>query len=428
MQVLIIGNGGREHAITWAIAKSPRVSQIWVAPGNPGTLSEPKTQNINIAVGDVDQLLEFAKRMRIDLTIVGPEAALANGIVDQFTAAGLTIFGPTQAAAQLETSKDFSKQFMSSHQIPTATYQTFTDAQQAHAYLETQDLPIVVKADGLAAGKGVIIAHDLATAKQAVTDMLCDNAFGKAGHRVVIEAFLEGTEISYIVMVDGQHILPLASSKDHKRLENADKGPNTGGMGAVSPSPLLTPELEQTILSSIIQPVVDGMQANGTPYRGFLYAGLMIDENHNPRVLEFNCRLGDPETQAILPRLKSDLATLCLAGAQGQLNQHQAVWHDLHAITVVMVTGGYPTKYHVGDVIKGLNRLPENVKIFQAGTKQHGQDLLTAGGRVISVTALGNSLQLAYDKVYNAAQRISWNNCFYRTDIGLLCMTPSTSA
>lgn len=427
MKVLIVGSGGREHAITWKVAQSPGVKQVWVAPGNPGTLSEPKTQNVNIAVTDVDKLLAFAQQMKIDLTIVGPEAALDAGIADAFNQANLAIFAPTKAAAQLEISKDFSKAFMQQHDIPTAAYQTFDDVAAAHDYIDQQPLPIVIKADGLAAGKGVVITDDLETAKKTVEDMLSGDAFGEAGHRVVIEAFLSGTEMSYIVMADGEHVLPLASSKDHKRLENGDEGPNTGGMGAVSPSPLLTPELEQKILDRVIYPTIKGMKAAGTPYRGFLYAGIMVDDKHEPHVLEFNCRLGDPETQAILPRLNSDLSALCLSGAQGQLNEATANWHPQAAITIVMAAGGYPTKYHVGDVIKGLNKLNNRVKVFQAGTKESPKGLITQGGRVLSVTALGETLQLAYDKAYNAVQQISWKNCIYRTDIGLTCMTRSTS-
>lgn len=427
MKVLIIGSGGREHAITWKVAQSPAVTQIWVAPGNPGTLSEPKTQNVNIAVTDIDKLVTFAQQMKIDLTIVGPEAALAAGIGDAFEKANLAIFAPTQAAAQLEISKDFSKAFMQQHHIPTAAYQTFDSIQEAHAYLEQQTLPIVIKADGLAAGKGVVITDDLNIAKQTVEDMLSGNAFGHAGKRVVIEAFLTGTEISYIVMADGEHVLPLASSKDHKRLQNGDKGPNTGGMGAVSPSPLLTPQLEQQILDTVIYPTIQGMKDAGTPYRGFLYAGLMIDDTGQPHVLEFNCRLGDPETQAILPRLKSDLAELCHGGAIGELNKRQAQWHQQAAITIVMAAGGYPTKYHVGDRIKGLKTLTNRVKVFQAGTKESAEGLVTHGGRVLCITALGETLQLAYDKAYNAVQQITWKDCYYRTDIGLSCMMPSTS-
>jgi phosphoribosylamine--glycine ligase len=427
MKVLIIGNGGREHAITWKVAQSPLVKNIWVAPGNPGTLSEPKAQNVLIQANEVEKLVKFAQSMSVDLTIVGPETALAAGIADAFEKEDLAIFAPTQAAAQLEISKDFSKQFMQSHNIPTAAYQTFTDMQKAHHYLEKQLLPIVIKADGLAAGKGVVIAEDLATAKATVSDMLSGQAFGEAGARVVIEAFLSGQEMSYIVMSDGENIIPLASSQDHKRLNNANKGPNTGGMGAISPSPLLTPKLEQQILEKIITPTIQGMRDAGTPYKGFLYAGLMIDAQQQPQVLEFNCRLGDPETQAILPRLQSDFAKLCLMGASKKLKKMQTEWSSNAAITIVMAASGYPTKYHQGDQIHGLTRCPSNIKVFQAGTKQTAEGLVTAGGRVLSVTALGETLQLAYETAYNGVECINWKDCHYRTDIGLLCMTPPTS-
>lgn len=426
MKVFIIGNGGREHCIAWKVAQSEQVSEVWVAPGNAGTAMEPKTQNINITAMDIEKLVIFAKQQKIDLTIVGPEAAIAAGIADQFEAAGLPIFAPSQAAARLESSKDFSKAFMIEHHIPTATYASFSKLNPAIAYLEQQAFPIVIKADGLAAGKGVVIAETLAEARNTVTDMLSGNCFGEAGHCVVIEEFLHGTEMSYIVMADGTHILPLASSKDHKRLENGDIGPNTGGMGAVSPSPLLTQELEKTILETIIRPAIEGMQAKGTPFTGFLYAGLMIDEHNQPKVLEFNCRLGDPETQVIIPRLKTDLATICLAATQHKLDTIEADWFPQHTITVVMASGGYPTTYHVGDEIKGLDKqLGTGIKVFHAGTKLKAHKCVTNGGRVLSVTGLAETLQLAYDKAYSAVEKISWHNCCYRTDIGVLCMKPA---
>ncbi len=429
MKVLVIGNGGREHCITWKVAQSEQVSQVWVAPGNAGTAMEPKTQNINITIADIDKLIIFAKQQKIDLTIVGPEASIAAGIADKFQQAGLAIFAPSQAAAQLESSKDFSKAFMVEHEIPTATYVSFSDLDQAITHLQQQSFPIVVKADGLAAGKGVVIAETLEEATKAVTDMLSGNCFGEAGHRVVIEEFLHGTEMSYIVIADGEHILPLASSKDHKRLSNGDTGPNTGGMGAVSPSPLLTPELEKIILDTIIHPTIEGMRAKGTPFTGFLYAGLMIDNHNQPKVLEFNCRLGDPETQVIIPRLKSDLVEICLAATQHKLNTIKTDWHPQKTITVVMASGGYPTKYHVGDEIKGLNKnLGAGIKVFHAGTKMKGNKLVTNGGRVLSVTGFAETLQLAYNKAYNAVEKITWNNCCYRTDIGILCMKRITSA
>ena len=429
MRVLVLGNGGREHALAWKVAQSAQVKQVWVAPGNAGTASETKIQNIDIAVTDVEALIHFAKAQKIDLTIVGPEAALAVGVADQFNAADLAIFAPTKAAAQLEISKNFCKEFMIEHNIPTATYQSFSDVDAALNYLEMHPLPVVIKADGLAAGKGVIITEDREEAKQTVTDMLNGERFGKAGNCVVIESFVEGTELSYIVMVDGEHVLPLASSKDHKRRDNGDKGPNTGGMGAVSPSPLLTPQLEKRILNEVIMPTVEGMKANGTPYVGFLYAGIMVDHNNQPFVLEFNCRLGDPETQALLPRLNSDLAELCLLGTQQKLNTTHAEWTPQAAVTVVMASGGYPQKYHVGTAIQGLNRdFDKSINIFQAGTKRNPQGVLvTNGGRVLCVTALDETLQLAYNKAYNAVEMITWTNCYYRTDIGLLCMTQPTS-
>jgi phosphoribosylamine--glycine ligase len=424
MKVLIIGNGGREHAIAWKVAQSDQISQVWVAPGNAGTATEEKVQNIAIAPTDVDQLVAFAKIQKIDLTIVGPEAALDAGITDRFQQEDLPIFAPSKAAAQLEISKNFSKEFMLKYNIPTAKYQSFTEVEPALKYLEQHPLPVVIKADGLAAGKGVIITEDLLEAQQTINDMLSGKSFGKAGNCVVIEEFLTGTELSYIVMVDGENVLPLASSKDHKRRDNGDKGPNTGGMGAISPSPLLSSALEQQVLNEIIYPTVAGMKAEGTPYTGFLYAGLMIDQDGQPKVLEYNCRLGDPETQALLPRLQSDLAQLCLLGTQQKLNTTTAKWVGKAAITIVMASGGYPKQYRVGDLIKGISRkLNKEAKVFQAGTKISEQGLVTNGGRVLCVTSLGETLQLAYDNAYNAVEQISWRDCYYRTDIGLLCMT-----
>lgn len=429
MKVLIIGNGGREHAIAWKVSQSDQVTEVWVAPGNAGTALEEKVQNIGIAPTDVEQLAAFAKLQKIDLTIVGPEIALNAGIADRFHQENLTIFAPTKAAAQLEISKNFSKHFMQQHQIPTATYQSFTELEPALRYVEQHPLPVVIKADGLAAGKGVIITDDLTEAKATITEMLSGKSFGQAGQCVVVEEFLTGTELSYIVMVDGEHVLPLASSKDHKRRDNGDKGPNTGGMGAVSPSPLMTPELEQKILDTIIYPSVRAMQQEGTPYVGFLYAGLMISKDNEPYVLEFNCRLGDPETQALLPRLQSDLAELCLLGTQQKLNTTTAHWSAQAAITVVMTSGGYPSKYRVGDLINGITRkFGKMTKVFQAGTKITEKGLVTNGGRVLSVTSLGETLQLAYDNAYNAVEQINWNDCYYRTDIGLLCMTQQTTS
>lgn len=420
MKVLIIGNGGREHALTWKIAQSPAVSTIWVAPGNVGTAAEPKTQNIAIPATDCHALCAFALKEAIDLTIVGPEAALAVGITDVFKQAGLAIFAPTKAAAMLEISKDYCKHFLATHHIPTATYCSFTDLDSAITYLKQHPLPVVIKADGLAAGKGVVIADDLETAIAAVTDMLSGAAFGVAGACVVIEEFLLGTEMSYIVMVDGDHVLPLASSQDHKRRDNGNHGPNTGGMGAISPSPLLTPALEKAILDTIIYPTVLGMKKNGTPYTGFLYAGLMIDSHHHPKVLEFNCRLGDPETQALLPRLKSDLASLCLQATRKKLHETTIEWTDATAIAVVMASHGYPDHYTTGHVIHGWNdHLGDHVVTFLSGTTLQHNQLVTQGGRVLSVTALGETREVAYNSAYAAVKKINWDGCYYRTDIGM---------
>ena len=419
MKILIIGNGGREHALTWKIAQSPDVSAVWVAPGNAGTATEPKAHNIAIPVTDCHALCKFALKEGIDLTIVGPEAALAAGITDVFRQAGLAIFAPTKAAAMLEISKDYCKDFLTTHHIPTATYCSFTHLDAAIHYLKQHTLPVVIKADGLAAGKGVVITDDLQTAITTVTDMLSGSSFGTAGACVVIEEFLSGTEMSYIVMVDGDHVLPLASSKDHKRRDNDDQGPNTGGMGAISPSPLLTPELEKIILDKIIYPTVIGMKQNGTPYTGFLYAGLMIDAHHQPKVLEFNCRLGDPETQALLPRLKSDLAQLCLQATQQKLHETSIEWTSETAITVVMASKGYPEQYTTGDVIHGLNtQLGDHVVTFFSGVALRHNELVTQGGRVLSVTALGETAEVAYNNAYTTVKKITWDGCYYRTDIG----------
>ncbi len=426
MKVLIIGSGGREHAMAWKIAQSSQVSHVWVAPGNAGTQEENKVENIAILPTQIDELCQFAKKMKIDLTIVGPEVPLALGITDTFNRENLKIFGPTQAAAQLETSKKFAKEFMQQQHIPTAAYASFNTIEPAISYLEKQSLPIVIKADGLAAGKGVIITDDLSLAKQTIIDMLSGNSFGAAGKCVVIEEFLTGSELSYIVMIDGTHVLALASSKDHKRRDNGDLGPNTGGMGAVSPSPLLTDTLEKEILAQVIYPVITGMKARGIQYCGFLYAGLMITPDGKFKVLEFNCRMGDPETQAILPRLQSDLAELCLLATEGRLNQATATWSPYPAITVVMTAGGYPDTYLLGDIIQGLKK-KNTSKLFHAATKYEDGHVITQGGRVLSVTAMNETLQLAYENAYNAVKQITWHNCYYRTDIGLSCMKPAIS-
>ena len=419
MKVLVIGNGGREHALAWKAAQSPLVEKIYVAPGNPGTAREAKVENVAISATDVPALVAFAQKEQIGLTIVGPEAPLVIGVVDAFRAAGLTIFGPTQAAAQLEGSKAFTKDFLARHQIPTAEYQNFTEVEPALAYLREKGAPIVVKADGLAAGKGVIVAMTLEEAEDAVRDMLSGNAFGDAGSRVVIEEFLDGEEASFIVMVDGQNVLPMATSQDHKRVGDGDTGPNTGGMGAYSPAPVVTPEIHQRVMERIIMPTVRGMAAEGNVYTGFLYAGLMIDAAGNPKVIEFNCRFGDPETQPIMLRMQSDLVELCLAGCAGELNQKEAVYDSRAAVGVVLAAANYPGEPQKGDVISGLaagNNV--DIKLFQAGTAEQNGQVVTNGGRVLCATALGHSVLEAQQKAYELAKQVSWNGLFYRTDIG----------
>ena len=419
MKVLVIGNGGREHALAWKAAQSPLVEKIYVAPGNPGTAREAKVENVAISATDVPALVAFAQKEQIGLTIVGPEAPLVIGVVDAFRAAGLTIFGPTQAAAQLEGSKAFTKDFLARHQIPTAEYQNFTEVEPALAYLREKGAPIVVKADGLAAGKGVIVAMTLEEAEDAVRDMLSGNAFGDAGSRVVIEEFLEGEEASFIVMVDGQNVLPMATSQDHKRVGDGDTGPNTGGMGAYSPAPVVTPEIHQRVMERIIMPTVRGMAAEGNVYTGFLYAGLMIDATGNPKVIEFNCRFGDPETQPIMLRMQSDLVELCLAGCAGELNQKEAVYDSRAAVGVVLAAANYPGEPQKGDVIHGLDAGNNvDIKLFQAGTAEQNGQVVTNGGRVLCATALGHTVLEAQQKAYELAKQVSWNGLFYRTDIG----------
>ncbi|WP_163369389.1 phosphoribosylamine--glycine ligase [Endozoicomonas acroporae] len=417
MKVLIIGNGGREHALAWKAAQDDNVTQVFVAPGNAGTASENKVSNVAIDVLDITRLVEFAQSENIDLTIVGPEAPLVAGVVDQFEQAGLPIFGPLQAAAQLEGSKAFTKDFLARHNIPTAAYQNFTEIEPAKAYVKQQGTPIVVKADGLAAGKGVILAQTEQEAFAAIDDMLAGNAFGEAGHRVVIEEFLTGEEASFIVMVDGKNILPLATSQDHKARDNGDKGPNTGGMGAYSPAPVVTPTIHDRAMKEVIIPTVQGMASEGMPYRGFLYAGLMIDADGTPKVLEYNCRFGDPETQPILMRLKSSLVELCLAGTRGELDQVEIEWDSRTALGVVMAAGGYPEAYRKGDEITGIDNV-SNAKVFQAGTRVEGSKTLTNGGRVLCVTALGKTVKDAQQQAYNAVTTIGWKDVYYRTDIG----------
>ncbi|MCH9644108.1 MAG: phosphoribosylamine--glycine ligase [Gammaproteobacteria bacterium] len=419
MKILIIGNGGREHALAWKVAQSNQVKQVWVAPGNAGTEMEEKVVNIDINATDIEKLANFATQNNIDLTIVGPEAALAAGIVNHFREHGLKCFGPTQQATQLESSKIFCKDFLQQHNIPTAHYAHFTEVSAALAYLIKQSFPIVIKADGLAAGKGVIIASDYQHAEQTVQDMLSGNQFGDAGHAIVIEEFLQGEELSYIVMSDGKHILSLASSQDHKRRDDGDEGPNTGGMGAYSPAPILTDALEQTIIEKIIKPTIKGMQQLGIPYTGFLYAGIMVTPMGEPKVLEFNCRLGDPETQPLLFRLQSDLVTLCLATLDQTLHQQQADWNPQPALSVVLTAGGYPKHYKKGDIINGLEKINDaNVKVFHAGTCKHNNKIVTNGGRVLAITALGDNLLEAQQRAYKQTKSITWTNCYFRKDIG----------
>lgn len=417
MKVLIIGNGGREHALAWKAAQDDNVTQIFVAPGNAGTASEDKVTNVDIDVLDIAGLVEFARAENIGLTIVGPEAPLVAGVVDQFEEAGLAVFGPVQTAAQLEGSKAFTKDFLARHNIPTAAYQNFTEIEPAKAYIKQQGAPIVVKADGLAAGKGVILAQTEQEAFDAIEDMLAGNAFGEAGHRVVVEEFLVGEEASFIVMVDGKNILPLATSQDHKARDNGDKGPNTGGMGAYSPAPVVTQEIHDRAMREVIIPTVEGMASEGMPYKGFLYAGLMIDTDGTPKVLEYNCRFGDPETQPILMRLKSSLVELCLAGTRGELDKTEVQWDSRTALGVVMAAGGYPEAYRKGDEITGINQV-SSAKIFEAGTRLEEGKTVTNGGRVLCVTALGDTVKEAQQQAYKAVKTINWQDVYYRTDIG----------
>lgn len=419
MKILVIGNGGREHALAWKAAQSPLAEKIFVAPGNPGTASEAKVENVAISATDVPALVAFAQKEKIGLTIVGPEAPLVIGVVDAFRKAGLTIFGPTQAAAQLEGSKAFTKDFLARQQIPTAEYQNFTEVEPALAYLREKGAPIVIKADGLAAGKGVIVAMTLKEAEDAVCDMLEGNTFGDAGSRVVIEEFLDGEEASFIVMVDGKNVLPMATSQDHKRVGDADTGPNTGGMGAYSPAPVVTPEIHKRVMERIIYPTVQGMAAEGNVYTGFLYAGLMIDAAGNPKVIEFNCRFGDPETQPIMMRMQSDLVELCLAGCEGKLDEKEAVYDSRAAVGVVLAAANYPGEPQKGDVISGLDAdIGADAKLFQAGTAAQDDQVVTNGGRVLCATALGNSVLEAQQKAYQLAKLVSWDGMFYRSDIG----------
>jgi phosphoribosylamine--glycine ligase len=419
MKILIVGSGGREHALAWKTKQSAKVKQVFVAPGNAGTALESGVENIAIAVDDIAGLLAFAKQQVIDLTIIGPEIPLVLGVVDRFQEAGLKCFGPSAKAAQLEGSKSFCKDFMIRHSIPTAAYQSFTNKDLAIAYIKQQGAPIVVKADGLAAGKGVIVAPSEAEAIAAVEDMLSGNVFGEAGNRVVIEEFLQGEEASFIVIADGKHALPMATSQDHKARDNGDLGPNTGGMGAYSPAPVVTPEIHQLVMRTVIEPTLKGMAADGLPYTGFLYAGLMISPDGSVKVLEYNCRFGDPETQPIMMRLKSDLVDLCETALDGNLDKTDSAWDDRAALGVVLAAGGYPDSYQKGAVISGLPSTENTTsKVFHAGTQQQGNDIITAGGRVLCACALGHDIQQAQTNAYELVKQITWDDIYYRTDIG----------
>ncbi len=420
MKVLIIGGGGREHALAWKAAQSPLVKEVFVAPGNGGTAMEPDVTNPDIAADDIKALVAWARRNAVGLTIVGPEAPLVAGVVDAFQAAGLPCFGPTGNAARIEGSKSFTKDFLTRHGIPTAAYRAFTELEPALAYLRQVGTPIVVKADGLAAGKGVILAEDLATAEQAARNMLSGGRFGAAGNRIVIEEYLRGEEASFIALVGGGRILPLASSQDHKARDDGDRGPNTGGMGAYSPAPVVTPEIHARIMEEVIRPTVTGLEAEGLPYTGFLYAGLMIGPDGTPRVLEYNCRFGDPEAQPILMRLRTDLVELCLAALAGRLDRIEVAWDPRAAVGVVMAAGGYPETYEKGHPISGLDAtagLPD-CKLFHAGTNLVDGAVVTNGGRVLCATALGDGVAAARSRAYALVHKIGWKNAYYRSDIG----------
>jgi phosphoribosylamine--glycine ligase len=416
MKILVIGSGGREHAIAWKITQNKEISRVYVAPGNAGTATNPDM--VNVPISSVPDLLAFAQKEQIGLTIVGPEAPLSQGVVDAFREAGLKIFGPTKAAAQLESSKDFAKAFMLRHNIPTAKYQTFTDAKLAHDYVSAQGAPIVIKADGLAAGKGVVVAMDEAEAHAAIDAMLADNKLGSAGSRVVIEEFLTGEEASFIVMVDGKNILPLATSQDHKRLLDGDQGPNTGGMGAYSPAPCVTPEIHARALREVIRPTVEGMAKDGIPYTGFLYAGLMITPDGSIKTLEFNCRMGDPETQPIMLRLKSDFVALAEHAVAGTLNQVEAEWDRRTALGVVMASAHYPDSPRLGDEITGLPKDLTDAQVFHAGTQLKDGKVVTSGGRVLCVTALGETVKFAQQQAYKIVEEIQFSGAQFRSDIG----------
>ena len=428
MNILIVGGGGREHALAWKCAQSEGVQTVFVAPGNAGSAHEPGLKNVNIAADDIQGLIEFARENQVGLTIIGPEGPLVAGVVDAFDAAGLKCFGPTRAAAALEGSKAFTKDFLARHQIPTADYQVFTEIEEAQAYIDDHAIPVVIKADGLAAGKGVIIAQSKDEARQAIKDMLFGNRFGEAGHRVVIEDFLEGEEASFIVMADGKHILPMATSQDHKARDSGDKGPNTGGMGAYSPAPVVTPEIYHKIMETVINPTIAGMISDGIPYTGFLYAGLMISPQGDIKVLEYNCRFGDPETQPIMMRLQSDLVQLCDIALQGKLDKCDITWDKRTALGIVAAAEGYPDAPRKGDKIHGLNNdLGREVKVFHAGTVEQDEDIVTAGGRVLCVTALGDDVTSAQSAALSAINKISWEGMFFRPDIGYRAIARESS-
>lgn len=420
MKILIVGSGGREHALAWKMAQSPLAEKIFVAPGNAGTAIEPAMENVDIDVLDVPALIKFAQSHHVDLTVIGPEAPLVIGVVDKFQAAGLACLGPSQASARLEGSKAFTKDFMDKYKIPTAAYGNFSELEPALSYIRQQALPMVIKADGLAAGKGVIIAQTVEEAEDAARSMLQSHAFGEAGQQIVVEEFLEGEEASFIVLVDGKNILPFASSQDHKARDNGDKGPNTGGMGAYSPAPVVDEKTHQRIMAEVIEPTVKAMEAEGCPYTGFLYAGIMLDSDGTPKVLEFNCRFGDPETQPIMMRLESDFVELCLHAVNQTLDQAHIKWHPKAALGVVMAAGGYPEQYEKGMPISGLNHaVGDELKVFHAGTNFNDkQEVCTAGGRVLCVTALGDTVSEAQNKAYQGVSKVSWQDTYYRTDIG----------
>jgi phosphoribosylamine--glycine ligase len=418
MKILVIGSGGREHALAWKLRQSAGVNEVLVAPGNAGTAIEPGLRNVDVAADDCAGLLVLAQREAVDFTLVGPELPLVAGIVDDFTAAGLPCFGPSKAAAQLEGSKAFSKDFLQRHGIPTAAHATFTDVNEASEYVRAQGAPIVIKADGLAAGKGVVVATEESQALAAVRDMLAGNVFGEAGHKVVVEEFLTGEEASFICICDGVHAIPFASSQDHKARDDGDKGPNTGGMGAYSPAPVVTPQVHAAVMRDVIEPTLAGMAKDGAPYIGFLYAGLMIDDEGSPKVIEFNCRFGDPEAQPVMMRLQSDLLLACQAAVAGKLDDVQLQFDPRVALGVVMAAGGYPGSYESGDVITGLDKELADTKVFHAGTREQQSEIVTAGGRVLCVVGLGEDVTLAQARAYERLDLIGWRNRYFRKDIG----------